>query len=175
MDPVAHSKSSSDLSTHPDAQWMVRTAQNVMKGPYSIDEIRDFIQSSKLTTLDEVCPSGGYWFFLHEAEEVETQLGVAPPLPLHAAEDEVTQTEVMEELKDDEDGEHGTSVVSRTPKRRHSRAEVIVRPGPSLNDPMQWTKRVEPVSYWKAVTIVMTAVAVILFLGILKLFRHSFH
>jgi hypothetical protein len=78
-------------------QWLVRTSQNLIHGPYSKQEICQFIQNAKLTTLDEVCSSSasGYWFFLHEIAEVKSQLGVNPPVPAHHPDDEVTETEVI--------------------------------------------------------------------------------
>ena len=76
-------------------QWLVRTSQNLIHGPYSKQEICQFIQGAKLTTLDEVCSSSGYWFFLHEIAEVKSQLGVNPPVPAHHPDDEVTETEVI--------------------------------------------------------------------------------
>ena len=186
-----------------DTQWMIRTAQNRINGPYSIEEIRTFIKDGNLTTLDEVCPSEGFWFFLHEAVEVEKLLGVSPPVPLHGAEDEVTQTEVVasgtatatkgrpsESLTDSDDVDTGVFVqggIRRSSTGDHIAPNKTPYPESSAsasleqalnrtrdNDPgISWLQRVELVSFWKILTVFITGLGMVVFLAILRLIRHT--
>lgn len=71
-------------------QWLIRTARNVIVGPYPRDKIRELILEGKLEVEDEVCPANGYWFSLHESEEVLRQLGIRPPIS--QSENDVTKT-----------------------------------------------------------------------------------
>jgi len=186
------------MQAHPDAQWMIRTAQNKIQGPYSIDEIRGFIQSGKLTTLDEVCPSGSYWFFLHEAGEVKNLLGVDPPKPLHDADDDVTETEVStqgqpstkpkpgtESLADNEE-EETTGVVPQS-KPRASTLEKTPYHESAASDALEqalqrsqsidqtgprWVGKVEALSFWKGFTVFLSILGVVIFLSILRMIKH---
>jgi hypothetical protein len=80
---------------HSDSQshsWMIRTAENILSGPFTKDQVIQLIQEGKLDLTDEVCGSGHYWVFLHEEAEIKTQLGVDLPQSFFDAE-ESTQTE----------------------------------------------------------------------------------
>jgi hypothetical protein len=57
-------------------EWLVRTAQNIIVGPYSKDEVCRLIEDGTLGLYDEVCPANGYWFYLHERNEVLERLGI---------------------------------------------------------------------------------------------------
>jgi hypothetical protein len=61
-----------DLGT---PQWLVRTAQNLVAGPYSREQVRQMILSGQLKAQDEICRSNHYWIQLHEREEVSAELG----------------------------------------------------------------------------------------------------
>lgn len=56
-------------------QWLVRTAQNLVAGPYSREQVRQMILSGQLKAQDEICRSNHYWIQLHEREEVSSELG----------------------------------------------------------------------------------------------------
>jgi len=80
---------------HSDSQtssWMIRTAENILSGPFTKDQVIQLIQEGKLDLTDEVCGSGHYWVFLHEEVEIKTQLGIDLPQSFFDAE-ESTQTE----------------------------------------------------------------------------------
>lgn len=64
--------SASDSSA---SQWMVRTKDLFLSRPISKNELIQKIERGELTPLDEVCSSLGYWFGLHETEEVREHLG----------------------------------------------------------------------------------------------------
>jgi hypothetical protein len=80
---------------HSDSQshsWMIRTAENILSGPFTKHQVIQLIQEGKLDLTDEVCGSGHYWVFLHEEAEIKAQLGVDLPQSFFDAE-ESTQTE----------------------------------------------------------------------------------
>jgi hypothetical protein len=80
---------------HSDSQtssWMIRTAENILSGPFTKDQVIQLIQEGKLDLTDEVCGSGHYWVFLHEEGEIKSQLGIDLPQSFFDAE-ESTQTE----------------------------------------------------------------------------------
>jgi hypothetical protein len=75
-------------------QWLVRTVRNKIEGPFSIEVVRQMITEGKLGVQDEVCPSGGYWFGLHEEREVNETFGVRVPRSKVQADQTQTETEV---------------------------------------------------------------------------------
>ncbi len=85
----------SEISQRPADQWLIRTADNVIAGPYSREQVCSLISDGQLELQDEVCPGGSYWFHLHETEEVRKNLGVSiPKLRLRGrGDEEVTETE----------------------------------------------------------------------------------
>lgn len=88
-------------------QWLVRTHENKISGPFTADEVKARVLSRALALQDELCSSDGYWFFLHEAEELQTQLGVQ--YPPRAKDREATDTETQTETSG-----KGTSLPERT-------------------------------------------------------------
>jgi hypothetical protein len=78
-------------------QWLVRTADNWIAGPYPVDQICQMIQEGKLTLQDEICLANQYWVYLHEREEVKQFLGIEVPKAHRGVDDEVTETETVME------------------------------------------------------------------------------
>jgi hypothetical protein len=75
-------------------QWLVRTSQNWIAGPYSKQQVIQMLKEEKLTLQDEVCRANHYWFFLHEKEEVLAQIGIEFPfLNSGDADNEITETQ----------------------------------------------------------------------------------
>lgn len=75
-------------------QWLIRTSQNIIAGPYTREQVCHLIEDQKLGPDDEVCPANGYWIYLHEEEELLRQLGVKLPHAYGpASEEEITQTQ----------------------------------------------------------------------------------
>src|SRR5258707_349518 len=70
--------------------WLVRTAQNEIAGPYTVEQIKQLVGGGQLTLQDENCPANGYWIFLHGKEEVLKLLGLQFP---RAGIDESTETQ----------------------------------------------------------------------------------
>lgn len=60
--------------------WLVRTANNVISGPYNKEQVAGLIRDGKLSSQDEVCQSCDQWIYLHEREEILSRLGVEVPL-----------------------------------------------------------------------------------------------
>jgi hypothetical protein len=64
------------MSSPPEVdQWLVRTAENYLAGPYTRDQIRQLIREGQLGAQDEVCRGSQFWIMLHEKDEVIRQLG----------------------------------------------------------------------------------------------------
>jgi hypothetical protein len=55
--------------------WMVRTKDMYLSRPMSEPELIKKIERGDFSPLDEICPGTGYWFGLHEADEVRRYLG----------------------------------------------------------------------------------------------------
>ncbi len=72
--------------------WLVRTAHNLIAGPYTREQVCTLIRDGQLTHQDEVCHARGYWITLHEREEVKKQLGVDVPHAAGSTDEEVTET-----------------------------------------------------------------------------------
>ena len=74
-------------------QWLVRTQQNWIKGPYSRETLCEMIREGGVELQDEVCVGNGYWIYLHESEEIEKQLGICRPKAAERlGKDEKTET-----------------------------------------------------------------------------------
>lgn len=171
-----------DAETNPSNAWLVRTATNFIYGPYSKNELLELIRGGRFSLQDEVCASGGYWFFLNERNEVENQLGIeiTDLIPRGVSEDEVTKTvfepRSFEPSVSGESGhtsafiststaseeEFGTRVMSSS-----SRTENF--PEPIADPPPSWFVKHH---VWKAITWFLSFCAFfILFVVIKKLRR----
>jgi hypothetical protein len=88
--------------TDPAGQWLIRTADNLVAGPYSRDQVCQLIRDGQLGLQDEVCPANGYWIFLHEREEVKKFLAIEVPKAAGAGGDEEdTETEIAKSDRTD--------------------------------------------------------------------------
>lgn len=76
-------------------EWLTRTAQNTLAGPFTKQEIIQKVMSGQLALQDEVCRANEYWFYLHEAEEVAKYLGIQVPRPKVEKDAERTNTETQ--------------------------------------------------------------------------------
>lgn len=85
----------------PMGQWLVRTAKNVISGPYDKEALCQMILSGELGSQDEVCESGSYWIFLHEREEVALQLGIHLPKAPKNSDEETTETQTQTQTQTD--------------------------------------------------------------------------
>jgi hypothetical protein len=81
------------MSPTPD-EWLVRTAQNLIAGPYTQAQIIQLIRDGQLSLQDEICPANGYWIFLHERDEVKRALAIELPRSMApGGEEEITETQ----------------------------------------------------------------------------------
>jgi hypothetical protein len=120
--------------------WLVRTAENVIAGPYSKEQICELIREGELTLPDEVCPANRHWFFLHEREEVARSLGVEMSDHLVEPDDEPTHTQTetetnLEALRMAETaaaaiGSEGQTGVIRMPERVHLNRQLSTQATP---------------------------------------------
>jgi hypothetical protein len=60
-------------------QWLVRTAKNLISGPYPKEKIQEMVASGELLPQDEVCEAHNFWISLHDRKEVLQYLGIAIP------------------------------------------------------------------------------------------------
>jgi hypothetical protein len=74
-------------------QWLIRTAENQITGPFTRNQVCQFIQQGKLQLNDEVCNANTFWVYLHEHDEIKKQLGIEVPRHLYTNPQEVTLTQ----------------------------------------------------------------------------------
>jgi len=75
-------------------EWLIRTHENKIIGPFSKDHVCALIMKGELQIEDEICRGNSYWFSLHEYDEVKKQLGIELPKSIYRIDDqEVTETE----------------------------------------------------------------------------------
>ena len=60
-------------------RFLLRTKENRITGPFGKEELAARVAHGDLRELDEVCPAGGYWIYLHERVESKKILGVELP------------------------------------------------------------------------------------------------
>ncbi len=109
------------------SEWLVRTAENLIAGPYTSQQVREFIAEEKINRHDEICPANGYWIYLHEGDELWDQLNIR--LPRGGDDAEITQTEDIsipeldQAVMDEEDIEERTLLLrNRQIRQFHPRA-----------------------------------------------------
>ncbi|RYZ62609.1 MAG: hypothetical protein EOP09_18625 [Proteobacteria bacterium] len=83
--------------------FLSRTQQNRIEGPFTQEEVRARLEQGKLTTNDEISASAGYWFYLHERDEVVQWLG-RPIKKLDEEAEEATMTMSKTLLLNDKNG-----------------------------------------------------------------------
>lgn len=136
--------------------WLLRTSQNVITGPYTIAEIREKALSGDLALQDELCPASGYWFYLHESEEVFKQLGIQ--MPRQSDDGESTQTEMARDAeKTDPELPNGGGA-----------GNTGASPSPGGSDDAQ-PSLLEPPSLWQGLIWVLLLGLVAVALAVLRL------
>jgi hypothetical protein len=75
-------------------QWLIRTSQNLVAGPYTREQVCQLIRDGQLGLQDEFCAANGYWIYVHEREEVKRVLGVDVPRGA-PTDDEITETQTV--------------------------------------------------------------------------------
>jgi len=88
------------IASNPLNQWLVRTAENFVAGPYTRDQIRQLMRESQLGLQDEVCQANGYWIYLHEKEEVVRHLGADTIQWLGESGEEITLTQTESSIEE---------------------------------------------------------------------------
>lgn len=96
-------------------QWLVRTAQNWIRGPYSKDQICQMILGGQISLQDEICAANSYWIYVHERAEVRSQLGIEPPREEISSDDETTETHVLKSTQSTQTMERAESPRSPAP------------------------------------------------------------
>lgn len=81
--------------------WLVRTLDNWISGPFSKEKIQEMILDGQLNSEDEICLSGSYWVHLYQEEELKSQFGFSLPVLKNVCEDtgELTLQEENEQKK----------------------------------------------------------------------------
>ncbi len=75
-------------------QWLIRTAENWIAGPYTKEQVCKMVEDRQLGQEDEVCSANGYWIYSNELNEVREQLGIQVPRKV-SQHDEDTQTSIL--------------------------------------------------------------------------------
>ena len=178
-------------------KWLVRTATNLITGPYNRDELTRLILDRKLSLQDEICRSHGYWIFIHERDEVFKQLGISiPRINEHGEEVTETNTEVLleQEKAVSAQGEVGTTVLSSASKQNKANAlnsdwtvtspDAPTAPAAAsidVSDPAHdeitkdfppiESRIVEPTSYWRLVALLLLLGLALLIYAFLKILQ----
>ncbi len=85
-------------------QWLIRTVQNRIAGPFTKDQVVKLVLDHKLGLQDEICPANGYWVYLYERDEVIKYLGVEYPVSKDGEhKEDVTETEIVTSSDDTTD------------------------------------------------------------------------
>ncbi len=148
-------------------QWLIRTKENWIAGPYSRVQVKQLILDGKLTIQDEVCLANHYWFFIHERNELAAQLGIDISAILKSDGDDES-AEITETQLDDDDQKaqtaesntEGTSVLDvsalrslkREKQKVHSPSFVAMpkaSPVPSLNSLQMEIRGRQEISFYK--------------------------
>lgn len=179
-------------------QWLIRTADNLVAGPYSRDQVRQLIRDGQLGLDDEVCPANGYWFFLHERDEVRDLLAVEVPKAGGSGDDEEdTETEIvvstegraplsaepssdavaLPELESTPEltPEEQTAILSNAALRRFQpkkKEQPLRRPMPGVG-PALILGQVERPSFWRGFAWVLVAGIALVVYAVLRIIRLS--
>ncbi|MCM0605820.1 MAG: hypothetical protein KA715_06985 [Xanthomonadaceae bacterium] len=80
--------------------WLVRSPQHQITGLFSKEDLINKILAGEYSSEFEVCSGNGYWIYLHETEELQSQLGIT--LPAHMlAQASGTPEEAQGEITED--------------------------------------------------------------------------
>lgn len=150
--------------------WLIRTAENVLAGPVPRERVLEWIEGGRLGAQDEVCAGGSFWFYLSEAAEVKSQLGLdAPILDSSAAyvQDEITQTQTVTDSGRDEDGYPEMDMPAEDsgtlPRRARSRVVPVGRPVP-----VPVPRAIESTSVWKGIAWALAVIMAVLLVGVFR-------
>jgi hypothetical protein len=171
-------------------QWLVRTHQNQLTGPFPKDEVLRLIREGALGLQDEVCQANHYWITLHEREEVMAQLGIEPPIRRRrksdakpGEDDEITETETetANVFTDAAEAPGNSSVmmtrrgaaVSGEAESAHFAAMAAVpAASPSAVSPnISVRGQVERPQIWKGVAVVLSGLVIALVYMVIDILR----
>ncbi len=48
--------------------WLIRTKQNQILGPVTLEKIKELIEKGSLVDNDEICQGNGIWFWVKEKD-----------------------------------------------------------------------------------------------------------
>ncbi|MCT4641683.1 MAG: hypothetical protein N4A33_05245 [Bacteriovoracaceae bacterium] len=51
--------------------WLIRTRNNHLLGPISLNKVKELIENKSLKGDDEICSGNGYWFFIREKDLIQ--------------------------------------------------------------------------------------------------------
>jgi hypothetical protein len=125
--------------------WMIRTADNVLSGPYTQEQLIQLVEEEKLELTDEICRGNSYWIYLHEEQEVKKHLGIEVPAALVEPE-EPTQTETDSIIRRSEPSHHQNHQSAAAMGARAQRSSTV---SPQHTTPeaakVEYTPVVEPI------------------------------
>lgn len=150
-----------------EEEWLIRTAQNVIAGPYRREQVIQLIEDGELGQKDEVCRSGSYWIYLNERDEVMDQLGIDIMDTTTDPHEEVTeiQTDITlrNQLNQSEDF-HSSEPESPSPSNLTSSSQKT----PTSSHEPEVFGKFEQTSFWK----IAAAILLLISLGIVGAILH---
>jgi hypothetical protein len=163
-----------------DDQWLIRTVENRILGPYTGEQVRRLILDRKLGPQDEVCHGNSYWFRLQEKQEVFDQLGIDPEIAETEEElsDDVTVALVgdpsIPDLPVDARGSDEAVLSNRLlrqVKRNAPIGSATARMEPQVRGDIARSTSFELVRLWKFLAVLLGGVVLILLYAVMNRFR----
>lgn len=161
-------------------QWLIRTVENRILGPYTGEQVRRLILDRKLGPQDEVCMGNSFWFRLQEKQEVFDQLGIDPELP--ETEDELSDDVTIALVSDPSIPEipveargSDEAVLSnrllRQVKRNPPPSSAAARLEPQVRGDIGRSASFELVRVWKFLAVLLGGIVLVLLYAVLNRFR----
>lgn len=172
-------------------QWLIRTKENLIAGPYTTEQVRKLVREGQLSNLDELCQANQYWFQLQERDELKKFLGIETPQKnkIDISEEEITETETatltadvtppppsddipeLPQLPPDDDQTRALPSHTYRKQRIESRRSGTTSVAKRISVSPQLPARLEGISWLRNITWLLIGLAALILYGVLKLIR----
>ena len=144
-------------------QWLIRTADNWIAGPYTKEQVCEMIQDKKLSLKDEICPGNGYWFYLSEQAEVRKHLDIEMTAEVSRPDEEITQNglEAGEATDPAMPRQPESGSIMRTRKRKAGAATHTAHPFGQASISPQLPASSEDLLSWKGLIWVGAGIGIV--------------
>lgn len=164
-------------------QWLVRTVENWIAGPYPTDQLLKMIQCGKLNPQDEICPANGYWIYLHDSKEVHRLLGVEVSKAILTEEDEITETQtdagedtqdsVPKNISNKIKSESASSLTQMENASQKKAAPSLEGGSLGFFPKVEIVGRIERFSIWRGLAWFLVIVGLLLMVVMFRLLKHE--